>query len=228
MPTKVTRIAAPIRQQAADLLRDAIQSGEISPGTPLIERELCARLDVSRNTLREAYRELESEGLIEVRPHRSPITTVLTDDQARELYEVREALEGEGIMLFTQRADNEDIDQLEEAGKAVAAAVEHGTPRELLEAKDKFYEVIFRGAHNTALDRLARITFSRLAPLRVRSLSAPGRPSESAREVLAVIGSVRARNGEAAQTLWRQHVRNAGAAAMRMPPPGHPDGSKDR
>ena len=208
------KLVAPVRDQAAAILREAIQSGEISPGTPLIERELCESLDIGRNTLREAYRLLEAEGLLDIRPHRSPMVAVLTEDQARELYEVREALEGEGIKLFTQRATDDDVDRLELASLTLASAIEHGSRRELVAAKDEFYDVVFAGARNEALHHLARLTYSRLAPLRVRSLAAPGRARASAQEVIAVMGSVRARNPEAAEALWRRHVQNAATAAF--------------
>ena len=54
-----------LREQALDQLRNAVTSGEIEPGTHLVETELSAALSISRGTLREALRQLQQEGLVE-------------------------------------------------------------------------------------------------------------------------------------------------------------------
>lgn len=213
---RVIKVAAPVRDQAAAMLRAAIQTGELPAGTPLIERELCESLDISRSSLREAMRTLEAESLIEIRPHRSPVVATLSPETRRELYEVREALEGEGIRLFTQRASDEDVDRLEIIALALADAIERGDAKALFETKSQFYDVVFDGARNKELRHLAEVAYSRLAPLRVFTLTVPGRRAASGREVTAAIASVRARNADAAETLWRKHVRGAAEAAEQL------------
>jgi DNA-binding GntR family transcriptional regulator len=161
--TRVIKAMAPVRDQAAAVLRLAIQTGDMPAGTALIEREICESLEISRGSLREAMRMLESEGLVQIRPHRSPIVAVLSRAETRELYEVREALEGEGIRLFTMRADEETLEKFEIAGLALAEAIETGDARGLFHAKQDFYEVLFVGAENAVLHSMAENAYSRLA-----------------------------------------------------------------
>ena len=106
---KVTHVAAPVRAQAVEAIRAEIISGVLSPGQKLVERELCERLDVSRNTLREACRQLEAEGFLVIPPHKGPTVARLTDEEARAVYEVREALECFAVRLFVERASDEQL-----------------------------------------------------------------------------------------------------------------------
>jgi DNA-binding GntR family transcriptional regulator len=215
--TRVIKAMAPVRDQAAAVLRLAIQTGDMPAGTALIEREICESLEISRGSLREAMRMLESEGLVQIRPHRSPIVAVLSRAETRELYEVREALEGEGIRLFTMRADEETLEKFEIAGLALAEAIETGDARGLFHAKQDFYEVLFVGAENAVLHSMAENAYSRLASLRSFTLNVPGRREASSRQVRAALASVRARNPEAAESLWRKHVQGAAEAAEQLP-----------
>jgi len=89
----VTRSAAPLRAQAASVLREAILSLSLREGERLVERELIDRLGVSRTTVREALRELESEGLVEVIPQRGAVVRTVSPADAADLYGARIAID---------------------------------------------------------------------------------------------------------------------------------------
>jgi DNA-binding transcriptional regulator YhcF (GntR family) len=90
---RVGRSAAPLRERVLDVLRQAILDGRYRPGQRLVERELIELTGVSRSTIREALRELEAEGLVETVPQKGAIVVIPTATEARELIEVRAALE---------------------------------------------------------------------------------------------------------------------------------------
>lgn len=211
----VTHRQAPVRVQAADAIRRDIISGTLPAGARLIERELTERLDVSRNTIREALRQLEAEGFLELRPHKGPIVTVLAPEAAAELFEVRQALECMAVERFTVRASDEVLDELLAAFEEFAAAVEHGDTVVIVSAKDAFYDLLYAGAGNRELHAHARSMYARLAGLRLQSLSAPGRPAESLVEMRQVLQTMQARDAQRAAELWKEHIHQAAAAAMR-------------
>jgi len=210
----LVRAVAPVRDQAAALLREAIQTGDLAPGTPLIERELCESLDVSRNTIREAIRTLEAEGLLDIRPHRSPIVTVLDYQTARDHYELRALLESEAARLFADRADESTLRRLQAETTVLAEAIENGTAREIVLAKDGFLEVLFEGARNPTLAQHARMAYARLATLRLRSLQRLQRRMASAQEVRNAVEAMRNHDAEAARAMWNLHVRSAADEAL--------------
>jgi DNA-binding GntR family transcriptional regulator len=211
---KVTRVVAPVRTQAVEAIRDEIISGRMSPGQKLVERELCEELQVSRNTIREACRQLEAEGFIEIPAHRGPTVTLITDADARDLYEFREALECFAIGLFVDKADDDTLADLDSAAAEVAAAHDALDVPSMIAAKNHFYEVLYRGAANKVLTSQAKLLNGRLAGLRIKSLSRPGRAAESLSEIREVMAAIDRRNTEAAVALWRQHIRHAAEASM--------------
>ncbi|MEA2687933.1 MAG: hypothetical protein QOD51_540, partial [Candidatus Eremiobacteraeota bacterium] len=87
------RRGLPLRDRIHDRLRAAIISGELSPGTPVIEAELATRLGASRTPVREALRRLEAEGLLEPRGLRGSVVRELKSDEVECVFEIREALE---------------------------------------------------------------------------------------------------------------------------------------
>lgn len=218
----------PLRKKVTDDIRGWIVRGELPPGQRLIERELCERLGVSRPTLREAYRQLEAEGLLLMTPNKGPTVTVMSDREARSVYEVREALECFAIKLFVERASDDQVRELQKAVRAVRAAHRSGDVGTMLSVKAAFYEVLYEGAGNPTLTAQARVLNQRLALLRARSLSRSGRPKESIREIEDVCRFIERRQPEIAAAAWRDHIRSAAHAALgdeapprqaRQPPP---------
>ncbi|HEY1700166.1 MAG TPA: GntR family transcriptional regulator [Trebonia sp.] len=220
------RPSASVREQAASSIRAAIMSGELAPGQRLVEREVCASLNISRNTLRESYRQLEAEGFLEIRPNKGPVVASMTDDQARQIYEAREAIECFAIRLFTERASDSAVDALQETAAGLVEAVENGDVEAVDTWKTRFYEEIFAGAENEYLLEQVRVLYSRLARLRVQSLSYRGRVEQSAAEIREVTVAITDRRGEDAATMWRDHIRHAAYAALHTAA-AHPDISRE-
>ena len=103
---RVHRIAAPLRHSVTESIRNAIAAGVFKAGARLPERDLCAMTGVSRTLVREALRQLESEGLINVIAHRGPVVSRVTPEQAEGIYQVRIELEGLASQLFAERASD--------------------------------------------------------------------------------------------------------------------------
>lgn len=83
----------PFAQQVADTLRDMIIRGDLAPGSRIIERTLCADINVSRTPLREALKLLESDGLVEIAQNRGARIMSFTRSEARDLFEVIAGIE---------------------------------------------------------------------------------------------------------------------------------------
>lgn len=114
-----------LAQAAADSLREDIVKGILPPGTPLREQNLSDRLEVSRNTLREAFRILEAQGLIELRAHHGATVRTLTASDIREIYAIRATLELRGVQCAAQ-CDIARIDLLVQAADQLQHAARRG------------------------------------------------------------------------------------------------------
>jgi len=213
---------APIREQVAGILRDAIVNMELRPGQVLIERELCEMTQASRPSVREALRQLESEGLVESRTGRGTVVAAPTPEQAAQLYEVRAELEGMAAGLFAVRADDEQREafasafaQLEEAAEAaISSDGADGYTSEVLAAKDNLYRILIEGAGNAILSEMVAGLQRRVTQLRALTLSSPGRPAASLAEIREIATAVRDRDGEAARRAATFHVEQAADVAL--------------
>lgn len=215
-PFRVARVAAPLRQSVIASLRGAIAAGRFKAGDRLTERDVCEMTGVSRTLVREAFRQLESEGLITVLPNRGPVVSRVTSEQAQGIYQVRSMLEGLASELFAQRATAEDLRALRAALDNIRTAFDDPDPVARLNAKNEFYECLLRGAGNEALAQTLNMLNSRIMVLRSTSLQAKGRGRESIRELSVLVEALAARDAPAARLAAAVHVDNAARAALTI------------
>lgn len=211
---RVVRSAAPLRHSVTENIRNAIAVGHFAPGARLPERELCEMIGVSRTLVREALRQLESEGLIIIIPHCGPVVANLTINQAKGIYAVRTELEGLASELFAKNASDAQRAILDQAFSELKVALTKSSSIERLKAKNHFYDCLVDGAGNEALGDTLRMLNSRVTLLRATSLKTPGRALESVKELENLVEALLSGEASAARKAAAVHVKNAAAAAL--------------
>ncbi len=216
----IRKFAAPLRQQVLDSLREAIISGQLAPGARLIERELTAMLGVSRTVIREALRQLESEGLITLIAHKGPVVRELTVSEAKDLYQIRAVLEGLAARLFVEHATQAQVDELASALGVVVAAYEAGDAVRVLETKNRFYDVLFAGARSETLTSMLATLHARIWRWRALGLThperSPGRSGESIGNLQAMLAAIRGRDADEAERITREEASKAAQEVLRL------------
>ena len=206
----VQHVAAPVRDQVFRNLRQAIIDFRFKPGERLVERELVEITGASRTSVREALRQLAAEGLVKSIPHQGMVVASPTRQEAEELYAVRALLESLAARRFAQLATPSQIQQLRRAFERLQRGKD---VRDLLKAKEDFYAAL--GLASPTLHSINSVLRSRVSTLRALSLSQPGRPAESTKELQELLMAIEARNGEEAARLAAEHVQRAGEIALR-------------
>jgi len=212
-PLRVERNPAPVRTQVIDNLRQAIIDRRFLPGQRLIERELVELTGVSRTSIREALRELTAEGLVTSLPNRGNVVTEVSSKEAEQLYEVRSVLEGLAGRIFVRHASAKDRFELAKAMQDIERAASAGIS--ILDAKNRFYEVLFAGGGNDALRTIASGLHARISMLRSLSLSVSGRTAQSLKELNQILRAVEANDANGAADACARHVEAAGRAAIQ-------------
>jgi DNA-binding GntR family transcriptional regulator len=211
---RVARPTTTLRAQTLTTLRRAIVEGRLQPGERLVERDLCTRLGVSRTLVREALRSLETEGLVRNTAQRGPAVVTLSPEEAAQVYEAREAVEGMACQIFAARASEVDLERLDQALAALDQATAADNRAATLTAKVRFYDALMIGAGNGVLHEMARQLRARAAILRATSLSNTGRTLHSLAEMHAIAAALHRRDPHAAHAACILHLRHARDAAI--------------
>ena len=216
----IVKAVAPLRLQVVEGLRRAIISGRLEPGHRLTERELMAMMSVSRTVIREALRQLETEGLVAILPNRGPIVRELTKEEANDLYQMRSVLEGFAARLFAENASDADVDRLEKDLDAVEKAYDAGDTEQILESKNTFYQMMSVGAGSATLAQMLDTLHARISRWRALGLShadrRSGRSAETIGNLRAVLAAIRARNPDDAEMRMRVETRQAAEEVRRL------------
>lgn len=211
---RVVRVAAPLRQQVIENIRDAIAVGRLEAGSRLVERDLCEMTGVSRTLVREVLRQLETEGLIEVIPNKGPIVARMSLRQAREVFQLRAELEGLASQLFAELATDAQMQALQDAFARLRVSYTSGDAVKMLAAKSHFYDCLVEGSGSEMLGSVLRQLHARAMVLRATSLSQPGRTAQSEREIEELMAAIVRRDGAAARRASAAHIERAAEAAL--------------
>lgn len=217
---KIDRSTVSLRQQVIERLRDAVISGSLSPGQRLTERELTDSLGVSRTVIREALRQLEAEGLIEVIPNRGPVVRTLTADEAKDIYRIRAVLQGLAAHEFVTNADDEQHAALRDALEAVIGAYDANDAERTVETKNEFYERLYAGAASETLSSMLSTLHARMWRWRKLGLAHPlrsdARSRESVENLRAIVAAIGRGDGAEAERITRVEASQAADEVLRL------------
>lgn len=197
-------------------LRTAIMDGQLKPGQKLIETDLCRELSISRGSMRDAFRALEAERLVELIPNRGPFVAKLGETDVQGIHDVWALLTGEMVAQFTPLATLHDIARLETCIKRLRVAVKEKNIILQLSATNAFFNCISthcgnRVLYDTVVRLVARINF-----LRTQSLQLEGWPSVCADEIADVLAAIRQKRPALARAAVQRHISSACAAAKQV------------
>jgi len=177
-------------------------------------------LGVSRTVIREALRQLEAEGLVDVAPNRGAIVRELTLEEARDLYTIRALLEGLAARMFVEKASPAEVAALGRELKATATAYRRRDPGATILAKNKFFAALFAGAASETLSTMLATLTARIWRWRALGLShsrrSPARSEESIKGLQALYKAILARDAAAAEKLAREEVMRAAEEIIRI------------
>ncbi|BFM49724.1 GntR family transcriptional regulator [Marinomonas sp. THO17] len=198
-----------LKESALMTLRDAITSNTLKPGTRLVERTLCETMGVSRTVVRECIRHLESEHLVKGIPNSGFIVASISDEEAREIYEIRALLEGTAVKACCEVITPEVISQLYALHDDIALHLSKDDIKTALKLTTAFYELIFKTAHKHVAWVLVEQLNSRISRLRAYTLSAKGRKISGPKDLYDMVKALEDHNPEAAVEICERHLREA-------------------
>jgi DNA-binding GntR family transcriptional regulator len=194
-------------------IRDGIRSGKYRSGHRLREAELAAHLKVSRTPIREAIRRLVSDGLVELSPSRGVMIIELDKQKVREMYALRETLEGAVARYSAQHASPNEI-------QAMRALLQRerqtSSPQEVARINRLFHQNMQEASHNRYLVHTLHMLYDVLAVLPGNPFEIPTRMKEATEEHAAVLSAIETRQPERAEELARRHIQNAGVARIQQ------------
>jgi len=138
-----------LSEQALGVLRRAIVTGELAPGTAVKDLELAERMGLSRTPVREALAKLAEEGLIETKPHSYTRVTPLDPKAVRDALEVVQTMHA--LATRTARLTPEHLNEMRAVNLAFATAIDSGAVDSAMAYDDAFHDIFIRATGNRAI-----------------------------------------------------------------------------
>ncbi len=196
----------PLRDIVFENLREAILSGNLTPGQRLMEVQLAETLGVSRTPVREAIRKLELEGLVVMIPRKGAYVADMSIKDIVEVLEIRASLEGLAAYLATERMTNEDIKNLEKISKQIK---KNSSVDEFLKKDVEFHEYIFKATNNKRLHQLINSLWEQVYRFRVSYISDEESIDNIINEHKLILKAIKNRDSYLAEKYAKEHIEKA-------------------
>jgi DNA-binding GntR family transcriptional regulator len=199
-----------LRERILETIRDAIMSGALKPGEKVAEPELAARFGISRTPIREAFRQLESEGYLSVVPRKGALVVSFSAKDVEEFYAIKSILEGYAARKACSLLSTREINKLEGINEKLREIAAEGDVRHFFKVHNSFHDLFIKGAGNEKLHDMIAALLKKFQRLRLASLSKPGRMQISVEEHEKIIEAFRNRDAILAEMLVQKNAEYGG------------------
>lgn len=218
-PEGLVRLTA--TEAVASRLRDAILRNELAPGTRLRQNDVARRFGVSTTPVREAFAQLQAEGLVRIDPHRGAIVFHPTTDDLRECYLIREELES---LAVVQAVPNLTPQLLSELGGLIGSMRKLRRHDEWVELNDRFHLTLYEASGMTRLCSLIRKLRDASAAYIYMFVARQPPASRTDDEHQQILDACRDGDPERAEAAVRTHLRHAARDLLQDFTGATPDG----
>jgi DNA-binding GntR family transcriptional regulator len=205
-----------LKEHAYAEIRRRILEGEILPSSPLSEHQLATTLHLSRTPVREAIKRLEREGLVRSIPNRGTFIAELSAQDIREIYQVRERLEGLATRIAAEQMSAEAMQTLEHEVALTAAFAAEGRIGEIFQSDIRFHKLIIATTHNWRLSTILGTLDDQMYRVRAIFPRSADWLEATLRDHTAIVEGIKARDGKRAEQAMEQHLQSACERAMRL------------
>ena len=199
-------------------LREMILSGILRPGQRLNEVELSTALGISRAPLREAIRDLASQGLLTIVTHKGAYVPSYTSDDLRDIYEARIAVETHAVRLLALRCLPSDLAELnallDQTEQALRSSDSRAYPSDL-----DFHRKVMELTGNQHLMEISTAVGQKIQLARIRSGHVPERAQEALNEHREIVNCMSGSDANAAAVLMTRHQKQSLASVLRVSEP---------
>lgn len=206
------------RRQSANLaesvyyqIRRQILNGKFTPGQSLTELEISKELGVSRTPVREAFKHLESEGLIEMRPNRGALVVGIGSSDIEDIYEIRSLLEGRAAQKAAEAAGEKALEKLSEIVDLTEFYISRNDFDRVTAMDDRFHRKIYELTGSRILQRILTELHAYAENIRERSIREPGRALAMLQEHRGIVEAMKMHDSHLASERMISHVLNSAA-----------------
>jgi len=205
-----------LSSMAYQQLRQSILGGRLAPGSHVSVRPLCEEFGLSATPVKAALTALEREGFLVLHPHRGFFVPEVDREDMRELYELREVLDGIAARRAATTVDRTGlVERLNELLERQTREVARAHLAGYAELDVLFHQEILEAAGNGRLQQVAENMIGQLRLGRATSARVPGRPDAALVEHGGIIAAIAAGQPQQAERLARRHVRRSANALDR-------------
>lgn len=203
-----------LREKILEHIRDAIISGTLKAGSRVSEPELADRYGISRTPIREAFRQLESEGYLTVIPRRGAVVSEFSQKDVEDFYAIKSILEGYAARQACNRLTGKELEKLQANNDKLSELADHNDIKTFFKIHNDFHDMFIKAADNERLRELITSVVTRFQRLRFMSLSLPGRMKIAVQEHEKIIDAFRRKDAEAAELLVRKNAEYGGRVLL--------------
>lgn len=194
-----------LREQIVSSLRESIIRGELSPGQKITEPELAEKLGISRTPIREAFRQLESEGFLTVMPRRGAVVSSVTRKEVEDFYELKSLLEGYASRKAARKTTEKDIARLNKINDQLEVLARKGDVEAFFRKNNEFHNAFISLCGNEKLLDIWSSLIQRFVRFRLQALSVPGRLMNSVEQHRNIIDALHKKDGSLSEHMVHKH-----------------------
>lgn len=198
-----------LRGRVFNKIREDILSGKYKEHEELKEVAIGEELGVSRTPVREAFRQLELEGLIQIVPNKGAYVTGITAKDVQDIYMIRSLLEGLCARWATDHITQEQLEELEENIYLADFHAEKGHMDQMAELDNRFHHILYAACNSKQLAKLLIDFHEYVLRVRKKTLANGGRGKVSNEEHRQIMEAIKAKDKDRAEALANEHMINA-------------------